>query len=226
MWREQARDLADIRRVLTPDLDGHGSRSDRPPGRSMDDIAKSLAAWLDEEGVDAIDLGGFSMGGYVALAFCRLYPERVRSLALVDTRAAPDTDAGRTGRDQMIAGIEKDGAGIAADAMLPKMFTDRVDPALRDEVGRWMREQPPAALVADLHAMRDRPDSSATLAELKVPVLVVSGLEDPIIPVEEAESMAAAAARGTLVVVDGAAHLSPMEQPAAVNQALREHLQD
>lgn len=225
MWRPQAADLADIRRVLTPHLDGHGRRAGRPAGRSMDEIATSLAAWLDEMGVDAVDVGGFSMGGYVAFAFCRLYPERVRSLALVDSRAAADSEAGRQGRDQLAAAIEKNGSKAAADAMLPKMFTDSIDPAIRDEVGGWMREQPPAALVADVLAMRDRPDSTQTLAELRVPVLVISGDQDPIIPVEEAGTMAGATQDGRLVVIEGAAHLSPLEKPEAVNRALRDHLE-
>jgi pimeloyl-ACP methyl ester carboxylesterase len=225
MWRPQAAALADIRRVLTPHLDGHGRRAGRPAGQSMDQIATNLAAWLDEMEAAVVDLGGFSMGGYVALAFCRLYPERVRSLALVDSRATPDSDAGRQGRDQMAAAIEKGGAAVAAEAMLPKMFTESVDPAIRDEVGGWMREQPPAALIADLVAMRDRPDSTPTLAQLQVPVLVISGVEDPIIPVEEAATMAATVPDGRLVVVDGAAHLSPIEQPDAVNRALRDHLE-
>ena len=59
----------------------------------------------------------------------------------------------------MAAAVEKEGASAAADAMLPKMFTDSIDAAMRDEVGGWMREQPPPALIADLVAMRDRPDS-------------------------------------------------------------------
>jgi 3-oxoadipate enol-lactonase len=224
MWRPQAAALADVCRVLTPHLDGHGRRAGVPAGRSMDEIAAKLAAWLDEMGARAVDLGAFSMGGYVAFAFCRLYPERVRSLVLVDTRAAPDTDAGRKGRDEMAAAIEKGGSGLAADAMLPKMFTDSIDPATREEVRGWMLEQPPAALIADLVAMRDRPDSTPTLAGLQVPVLVISGDQDPIIPVEEAATMTAAAADGRLVVIEGSAHLAPIERSEAVNRALRDHL--
>jgi pimeloyl-ACP methyl ester carboxylesterase len=225
MWRPQAAALADIRRVLTPHLDGHGRRAGLPAGRTMDEIATSLAAWLDEMDVGAVDLGGFSMGGYVAFAFCRLYPDRVRSLALVDSRAAADTEAGREGRDKLAAAIGKEGAGAAADAMLPKMFTESIGPAVRDEVAGWMREQPPAALVADVLAMRDRPDSTPTLAGLQVPVLVVHGDQDPIIPIDEAATMAGVPAQGRLVVIDAAAHLSPLEQPEAVNRALRDHLE-
>lgn len=217
-------ELGDLRRVLAPDLPGHGRNADREPARSMDAIAEALAMGLDDEGVETVDLVGFSMGGYVAFALCRLYPARVTSLTLLASRASPDTDAGRQGRDQMAAEIERRGADAAVDAMLPKMFTDAAPSTMRDEVGEWMRAQPPTALVADLMAMRDRPDSGRTLAELEVPVLVVAGEQDPIIPLSEAEAMAAAARDGRLVVVGNAAHLVPVEQPAAVNQALREHL--
>jgi pimeloyl-ACP methyl ester carboxylesterase len=224
MWRHQVEGLRDIRRVIAPDLDGHGAHPTGEPKRSIDEIARSLAERLDRERVDSVDLAGFSMGGYAALAFCRLFPDRVNSLALVDSRTAADSDAGRAGRDQMIADIEKRGSLAAAEAMLPRMFTDDVAPALRDEVEGWMSQQPPEALVADLLAMRDRPDSALTVARLTTPFLVVAGLKDPIIPVAEAEAIAESAVYGRLVVIDGAAHLSPMEQSKLVNDALREHL--
>jgi len=190
----------------------------------MDEIAGSLAKQLDRQGVGSVDLAGFSMGGYVALAFCRLFPARVGSLALVDSRTQADGEAARAGRDQLIADIESRGPVAAAGAMLPKMFTEAVAADLRDEVEGWMCQQPTAALAADLVAMRDRPDSGATVAGLAVPLLVVVGREDPIIPVPEAEAIAESAAYGRLVVVDGASHLSPIEQPQPVNEALRKHL--
>jgi 3-oxoadipate enol-lactonase len=224
MWREQVDALSDIRRVLAPDLDGHGENPAGEPKRSMDEIARSLADVVEGEGLSNVDLVGFSMGGYAALAFCRLFPDRVNSLALVDSRAAADSDEGRAGRDKLIAEVENRGAVAAAEAMLPKMFTDAVDPPLRAEAEGWMLQQPPAALVADLLAMRDRPDSAQTVARLSVPLLVVAGLQDPIIPVAEAEAIAETAVYGNLVVVDGASHLAPLEQPKLVNDALRQHL--
>lgn len=224
MWREQVSALGDIRRVIAPDLDGHGENPTGQPGGSMDEIAHSLAELVDSEGLSTVDLAGFSMGGYAALAFCRLFPDRVNSLALVDSRTEADSDAGRAGRDRLIADIETRGSIAAAEAMLPKMFTDGVMPELRDEVEGWMRRQPPAALVADLLAMRDRPDSGATVARLSVPLLVMAGLQDPIIAVAEAKAIAEKAVNGRLVVVDGASHLSPLEQPKLVNDAFRKHL--
>jgi pimeloyl-ACP methyl ester carboxylesterase len=224
MWREQVSGLSDIRRVIAPDLDGHGLNPAGEPKRSMDEIARSLAEMLEAEGLSSVDLAGFSMGGYAALAFCRLFPERVNSLALVDSRTAADSEEGQAGRDKLIAEIESRGSTAAADAMLPKMFTDEVPSGLRDEVEGWMLQQPAGALVADLLAMRDRSDSALTVAQLSVPLLVVAGLQDPIISVAEAEAIAETAVYGRLVVVDAASHLAPLEQPQAVNDALRKHL--
>ena len=224
MWREQVSGLSDIRRVIAPDLDGHGVNPAGEPRRSMDEIARSLADLLDGEGLSNVDLAGFSMGGYAALAFCRLFPDRVNSLALIDSRTAADSDEGRAGRDKLIADIESRGSIAAAEAMLPKMFTDAVAPDLKAEVEGWMLQQPPAALVADVLAMRDRPDSAGTVARLSVPLLVVAGLKDPIIPVEEAEKIAGTAVAGRLVVIDDASHLAPLEQAQQVNDALRQHL--
>jgi pimeloyl-ACP methyl ester carboxylesterase len=224
MWREQVSGLSDIRRVIAPDLDGHGVNPAGEPKRSMDEIARSLAEMLEAEGLSSVDLAGFSMGGYAALAFCRLFPDRVNSLALLDSRTASDSEEGQAGRDKMIAEIESRGSAAAADAMLPKMFTDEVPSGLRDEVEGWMIQQPAGALIADLLAMRDRSDSALTVAQLSVPLLDVAGLQDPIISVAEAEAIAETAVYGRLVVVDAASHLAPMEQPQAVNDALRKHL--
>jgi pimeloyl-ACP methyl ester carboxylesterase len=190
----------------------------------MDNLARQLAHRLDEAGVGAVDLGGFSMGGYICFAFLRLYPERVRSLALVDTRAAADTDAGKEGRDALAARIAERGAVAATDAMLPKMFTSNVDQGIRSLAQQIMLEQPPASLIADVHAMRDRPDSTPLLPEIRLPAVVVVGDADEVTPAAEAEAMASAIPGARLVTVTGAAHLSPIERPADVSQALRDHL--
>jgi 3-oxoadipate enol-lactonase len=224
MWRRQVEDLSDIRSVMAPDLDGHGAARGRPPATNMDAIAQQLARELDAAGIDAVDLGGLSMGGYVCFAFFRLFPERVRSLILVDTRAGADSDAGRQGRDEMATKVRQDGASVAAEAMLPTMFTPEVAPEVRAEAERIMIDQPPESLAADLMAMRDRPDSTPTLAQISVPTLIVVGANDEVTPPSESDAMAGAISGASLVVVPQAAHLSPMQQPDAVSRAIREHL--
>ena len=222
MWRRQVEGLSsgDLI-VLAPHLPGHGASPVGNPETSMDGIARALANRLDEEGVPRVHLGGFSMGGYVALAFTRLFPERVQSLILVDTKATADTDAGRAGRDEMAAKIREGGSRVAVEAMLPKMFTEGVDAAARAEIEQVMLAQPPGALVADLAAMRDRPDSTPGLAAIKAPVLVIVGEEDGITPPSDAQAIVDAVPGAKLVTVPGAAHLAPVEQASAVNEAIK-----
>lgn len=224
MWSAQVNALFDKRKVVAPDLDGHGTAASAPPSDTMDGMARQLARRLDALGVDQADLGGFSMGGYVVFAFLRLFPERVRSLALIDTKAGADTDAGREGRDAMAAKIREEGSKVAAEAMMPKMFTEAAPAEFRAEIERVMLEQPPETLAADLVAMRDRPDSTELLPGIRVPTLIVVGAEDPITPPSEAEAMAAAIPGARLVQVSGASHLSPVERPNDINAALRQHL--
>ncbi|MGI8610469.1 MAG: alpha/beta fold hydrolase [Candidatus Dormibacteria bacterium] len=223
MWHHQVNGLSGFR-VIAPDLDGHGVSPAGSPAHSVEDMARALAARLDSAAVAQVHLGGFSMGGYAALAFLRLFPDRVLSLALVDTRANADNQAGRQGRDAMIARIREAGSGVAAEAMLPKMFVEGGDQGRRRETEEWMLAQPAEALIADLTAMRERPDSTGMLGAIKVRTLVVVGDQDPITPPDVAEAMAAAIPGARLVTIKGAAHLSPVEQPDQVNSAFRDFL--
>src|SRR5258708_16081184 len=78
MWREQVAPLSDIRKVIPPDLPGHGENPSGSPLGSMDALAEGLGALLDHQRLGAVDLAGFSMGGYVALALSRRFPRRGR----------------------------------------------------------------------------------------------------------------------------------------------------
>ena len=87
-----------------------------------------------------------------------------------------------------------------------------------------MARQSVAAVVGALEAMRDRPDSTPTLVEITVPTLVITGAEDQLIPVKEAEAMRDAIRGARLVSIPGAAHLANFEQPDAFNAAVRAFL--
>ena len=223
MWSAQADALLDIRNVMTPDLPGHGANRSAPL-ESVGAMAEWLRDQLDDAGVEAVDLAGFSMGGYVAFEFWRRYPRRVRSLSLVDTRASAETDAGRAGRDDARAAVRERGVGVIADSMLPRLLTDNAPVGQRDAVHRWMLESRPETVLADLLALRDRPESISSLKTIDVPSLVVVGERDQVTPPADAEQIAGGIPGATLAVVPGAAHLAPVEQATLVSEALRAHL--
>ncbi|MDE3091075.1 MAG: alpha/beta fold hydrolase [Chloroflexota bacterium] len=227
LWATQVRGLADIARVIAPDLRGFGE-SGMPQGTvTMDVYADDLRGLLDALGVKSAVVAGLSMGGYVALAFYRRNASRVRGLILADTKAGPDSAEGKKGRDDNIALARAQGAAAVGDKMLPKMLTPKTAaerPDVTDAARVMMARQSVAGVVGALEAMRDRPDSTPTLADITVPTLVVTGAEDTLIPPKEAEAMRDAIRGARLVSIPSAAHLANFEQPDAFNRAVREFL--
>jgi pimeloyl-ACP methyl ester carboxylesterase len=108
--------------------------------------------------------------------------------------------------------------------MVPKLLSDGAPESLRDEVRGWILEQPAETVVADLQALRDRPDSRPDLPAIQHPTLVLVGSADVLTPPAESEAMAAAIPNSQLSVVEGAGHLSPVERAEAVAGRLSEFL--
>lgn len=224
IWRHQMEHLDGVRRIA-PDLRGMG-RSDAPDlGYSMSTYAEDVAGLLDVLGEEAVVLCGLSMGGYVALEFLRRFPDRVRGLVLMDTKAEADTPEGRRGRDQQLAMVREEGAAALAAAMLPKLFAPGAAPTLVDQVRAMITRTPVAGIAGALTAMRDRADSQPLLPELgRIPVLVVTGEADALIPPAVAAAMADAIPGARLQTVAGAGHLPPLERPEATTLVLQAFL--
>jgi len=215
MWTAVAEALAAAgHRVILPDLRGHGDSAASEDG-SMTAMAEDVLALAHHLGLQRFVLGGFSMGGYVALEVARRAPQRLRGLVLVDTRTGADDEAARRGRKDTAAMVRREGMRALADAMLPKLLAKRhleQHPDLVAAVRAMILENPVDGAVAALSGMAVRRDQADTLKAYGGPVLVLVGKEDTITPVEEAESMVATAERAGLEVIEGAAHLVPLER--------------
>lgn len=222
MWRFQASSLANAGlRVIIPDLAGFG-QSEVPGPVTVEGHAQDVLQLLDRLHVDKATVIGFSMGGYVALAVAELAPTRLSGLVLIDTRAEADTPEAKGRRDAVIVEVLGHGVRGLAIRQVETQFTSasrQTKRLLVEEVRDIMFQQPKASVVAALQAMRDRPDRREVLRGLQAPCLVLVGEHDTVTPPAAAQVMADLA-RAELVVIPGAAHLSPMEQPQAVNAAL------
>jgi 3-oxoadipate enol-lactonase len=214
MWQPQVDALGNI---LTPDLRGFGSRAGETG--SIAEMADDVAGMIREPVV----LGGLSMGGYVALAFARKYPAKLRGLILADTKAAADDDAGKANRDKMIEFARTHSARGVLDVLMPKMA---ITPQGIEQVRAIGSAQPSAGIIHALGAMRDRPDCTDVLAEIRVPTLVMVGSEDQLTPLPLARDLVGRIAAARLVVIPGAAHISNLDAPAAFTSALQEFLRE
>lgn len=225
MWDGVREPLAARTRLITPDQRGLGRsplpESDREP--SLEDAARDVVALLDKLELDQVVLGGCSMGGYLTMAVLRSAPSRVAGVVLIDTKASADADEARAGRLAMAERVESEGVGFVPDAMLPVLVGSTSRSARPDVVERvrsLVLDQPAAGVAWAQRAMAARPDSTETLRELDVPALVIVGEEDEVTKIEEAHAMVSALPFATLEVIPEAGHLSPVEAPALVAEAI------
>lgn len=221
--------LAGQMRVLIPDLRGHGNSAAPRGAHSLDVFADDLKELLDSLSIPQVIFAGLSMGGYIAFAFYRRYPERIRALLLADTRAQADTTETRATRERLALVVEKKGAAAFAAEVLPRYtsgFTTREHLEVVEQVREMMLNTAPHSIAATEYALAARPDSTPTLAMITCPTLITVGEHDAITPPFEAQYMAERIAHARLEVIPRVGHMAPLEDPAAFNRVLLSFLEE
>jgi pimeloyl-ACP methyl ester carboxylesterase len=158
------------------------------------------------------------MGGQIALELHRRHPDRVAGLLLADTTATGERS--RADRLAMADRLLREGMDPYAMEMLYRMVTRGAPSAVADHVLAMMRATDPTGAAAAQRARADRPDHRTDLRSVVVPTTVVVGSEDELTPVSDARVIAELVPDAELVVVDRAAHLPNLEQPAIFDRAL------
>lgn len=209
LWRDQARDLADIADCTIPDL-------------TLDDSVGAMARRVLDGAPERFALAALSMGGYVAFEILRQQPQRVTKLALLDTSASPDTPE-RTA--QRLAGMESLRLGRffgVTARMLPQLVHARhVHGPVGEEVKAMAKRVGGDAFLRQQTAILNRPDSRPLLASISVPTLIAVGDSDILTPPSDAAEMHRNIADATLHTFAACGHLPPMELPAETSALLR-----
>jgi 3-oxoadipate enol-lactonase len=233
VWEEQLPALAGTR-VIRVDLRGCGESEPSDGPALMEVLAGDVAGLLDALHVERAALAGHSIGGYVALAFFRMFAERVAGLALVASHVAED--AGRNpgadpaqrelaaGRDALAERLESDGTMDAAvESYLPRYFAPRVyreRPEIVERGRAVMQRQNPGGCAQLVRGMKERLDSHDLLADIAVPALVLAGGADSYLDPRTLRETAAVIAGAEFVVLDDVGHLPMWEAPDATSDAL------
>lgn len=226
IWDPQAEKLAERMLTIRPDLRGMG-RSSVPDGPYlMEVLAGDIAAVLDAMGIERAALVGHSLGGYVAMAFCRMYAERVTRLALVCSRLAADTPEIAKNRENLADRAEREGRMDAiVDAYVPRLFAAATLESRESCVTRARAialENDPRGAAAMLRGMAARMESFDIAEDLGMPVLIVAGAGDQIVPVSEAQAALRAFPHAQLRLMNLSGHVPMLEEPDALADALLE----
>lgn len=213
LWQHQAAGLADVAHVSVGDLTkGHT-------------IAEMAAGVLASAPAGQFALAGLSMGGYVAMEIMREAPERVLALALLDTSARPDTLSALEKRSVAIEQAEKNYQAVINE-LIPKQLhpTHMDDQELVSMISDMAISFGNKIFIRQQRAIAGRIDSLPSLSLIKCPTLVLCGRDDAITPIGLHQEMVSAIEGSGLIIVDHCGHLSALEQPTRVNEALTQWL--
>lgn len=166
-------------------------------------------------------LAGLSLGGIVAMALTRTAPERIERLCLLDTNARASGPEQRAAFDRQLGRLAD---GLSArevqeeliDVLLPPRHRAR----LREDVLRMGEETGERALAQQYAIQRTRRDERAHLGRIAVPVAVIAGVEDALCPPQRHEEIAGLIPGAELTLIPGTGHLSPLESPREVSDAM------
>jgi 3-oxoadipate enol-lactonase len=226
-WLPVSRFLSSQYRLLMPDLRGHGESSLGNGAATMQKHACDVASVMDAAGVDRAPLIGVSIGGYTIFEFWRRFRNRITALVVCNTKAPADTSEARNARLQAADEVLQRGTEPFFESMLPKLLgetTRHSRPDLVEGALRMMRKMSSDDVAGVQRGMAERPDSVSTLKTINVPTLIVTGDEDILTGVPEAELMKQIIHGSQIKVVAKAGHYSPWEQPEDVGRVLRQFL--
>jgi pimeloyl-ACP methyl ester carboxylesterase len=210
-WKAQVEGLAERINTVALDLPGHG-RSAKDGKKAVTDYARAVVQFVDAAGLSAVILCGLSLGGAIAQQLLLDYPGRFCAGILAGTGARLKV------LPAIFEAIENDYAGFV-DMLVQFAASPKTDPAflqpLRNELGGCA----PEVVYGDFQACNNF-NIMQRLAEISVPVLVISAEDDRLTPPKYGEFLESSISNATRVHITDAGHVAPLEKPGEINRAI------
>jgi pimeloyl-ACP methyl ester carboxylesterase len=226
-WLPVAQSLAARYRVFLPDLRGHGDSGIGEGPATMEKHAADLVRVMDDAEVGRGAMVGVSIGGYILFEFWRRHRARVTALGLCNTKATADSTEAQALRLQSANDVLERGTEPFFQSMLPRLLgqsTRETRPDLVEGALRMMRKMSAEDAAQVQRGMAQRPDSLEILKTIVLPTLLITGEEDVLTGLNDAESMRRRIPGSQLRVIPKAGHYSPWERPREATQLLRQFL--
>ncbi|MEI8132820.1 MAG: alpha/beta hydrolase [Leptolinea sp.] len=216
-WQPVARLLKDEARCILPDLRGHGNSPVIGTEATIQLMAEDVTLLMDKLEIPQAIIVGHSMGGYVALQLAHSFPDRISGLGLVATRSEPDEPEKAAARLQSREDVLKIGTSTLVESMAARLTDDQ---SILPELCNVMRRTHPEGVAMAQFAMIQRKDATEWLSQITLPIVVIAGAKDKIIPEETMRRMALLCS-GKYYSSPTSSHMIPIEDPVLVAHALR-----
>ncbi|OAB58125.1 hypothetical protein AY599_00255 [Leptolyngbya valderiana BDU 20041] len=227
MFDGQVEALQSRFRCVRMDFRGQGESEVTASGYDLDTLAEDVIALIESLDGERVHLLGFSMGGMVAQRVALKRPDLLRTLVLMNTAAQAEHLRKRPKFALLNFIARWFGLELVAPRILPLMFSDRFieDPACREERERWVAMVTGNDRVGVTRAVRGVVSRNSVLDridEIRTPTLIITADQDRATPARWSEEMKERIPGSRLVRIENSGHMTPVEQPAAVNQVLIE----
>lgn len=212
-------------RTVTYDKRGHGLSEVTPGPYSIDMLATDVLALADAQGLKRFALVGLSVGGLIAQAVAIRAPERLSALVLCDTASRIWTAGQWAVR---IMAVEAEGLDKIADGIVKTWVTEAYRATRSDELLGWrnmLTRQPTIGYLAMCGVLRDT-DLSTQAPGIKTPTLAIAGAEDASTTPAMVKASSDRIPGSRFEVIQGAAHLPCLEQPAALAHLIDRHISE
>lgn len=216
IFEKLAEELSLHFRVISVDLPGHGKSEVVSENHTMEMMAQKVRSLLDHLSIGSVLMTGHSLGGYVALAFLELYPERLSGYCLIHSHPYADTDeaVARRMREQNVVRAGK--KHLMYPGNIEKMYSPNNLNTMKDQITRSNEIAaltPDEGIISILNGMISRPSRKALLEEGRVPLLLILGVHDQYIDYRKTTEAVIIPDNGELATLFESGHLGFIEEP-------------
>lgn len=220
-WTEVQERLSQSFHVIAVDVRGHGDTQSTEIGYSIHDMAEDLFLFYKEKKLQDTYLFGHSMGGYITLDFAKNHPDLLHGFGIVHSTANPDSEEAKEKRTVNATNVEKQGLIYLLKDLIPGLLSkDKQQREMLEELIAIGKQTAPSGAIGALMAMKNRPDYNQVLEDTKLPVLLVAGAKDDLMPPEKVFSVHSN--QITSVVIDEAGHMGMKETPERMTEVITE----
>ena len=211
MWQNFIPEFSIKNRIITIDLLGHGETECLGYVQTMEENAAAVNEVISHLRIRKVILVGHSMGGYVALAFAELYPEKTKGIVLLNSTSRADNEERKKNRDRAIVAVKQNYSNFIRMAIV-NLFSEENREKLLDEIENVKTDAlktPLQGIVASLEGMKIRKDREFLLQSTSYPKMLILGEKDPVLNYEETKQQVENNASQLITFPDG--HMSTIE---------------